>query len=310
MFGLFFVISLLVIPDPVKDVETPDLSEIPEYKDRVKYILDKKQNFILKLSNVTDEDEHVYYMKILTNVEKEKYLGRPGVQLKVTELRVEIYNDGNSTVLFCKTTCNLPSKTKYIWYKNKSPLSESFSSNKLILQSVSRDDEGDYSCAVRGDEHLKSPAVTLTVRSGSNTVLHVTAGIVAALICICIAVVTMRIISRKIADTGIRSYRSKQENISVSATDQISLCDSKTTTDLMYTSITLLRPSASSRDQNDEDADEVQYVSVSHHKTTQKNNADAEAQCGKDINRPAISSRSNVGLMEDSSVIYSGINVP
>ncbi|XP_073716276.1 uncharacterized protein [Misgurnus anguillicaudatus] len=195
--------------DPVKDKETPNLSEVPEYKDRVEYILDKKQNFILKLSNITDKDEHMYCIRIVTNVEKEKYLGYPGVQLKVTELRVEIHNEGNSTVFFCKTTCNLSRKTKYIWYKNKSPLSESFSSNKLILQSVSRDDAGNYSCAIRGDKHLKSPAV----RFGSNTVLHVTAGIAAALICICIVIVTMRIISRKTADTGIRSDRPKQASL-------------------------------------------------------------------------------------------------
>nr|XP_055060149.1 uncharacterized protein LOC129443915 isoform X2 [Misgurnus anguillicaudatus] len=251
----------------------------------------------------------MYCIRIVTNVEKEKYLGYPGVQLKVTELRVEIHNEGNSTVLFCKTTCNLSSKTKYIWYKNKSPLSESFSSNKLILQSVSRDDAGNYSCAIRGDKHLKSPAV----RFGSNTVLHITAGIAAALICVCIVVVTMRII-RKTADTGIRSDRSKQENISVTMTDQISShltsYDLKTTNDLMYTSITFQRPSASNGDQNDEDADEVQYVSVNHHKTTQKNNVDAEAQCGNVINSPAISFRSKGGLTEDFSVIYSGINVP
>ncbi|XP_065130488.1 uncharacterized protein [Paramisgurnus dabryanus] len=253
MFGLFFVICLLVIPgmfsqtgtvkyssrvkcvvkgsntllsgsfthpdglniikifwtiDPVKD---EDLSEVPEYKGRVEYILYEKQNFILKLSNITYEDENVYCTRIITNVEK--ILGYPGVQLKVTELRVEVPEEvveGNSAALFCKTTCNLASSTKYIWYKNKSPLSESFSGNKLILQSVNSDDAGNYSCAVRGDEHLQSPAVTLTVRSGSNTVLHVTAGIAAALICICIVIVTMRIVSRKIAETGIRSDRSKQ----------------------------------------------------------------------------------------------------
>ncbi|XP_065130481.1 uncharacterized protein [Paramisgurnus dabryanus] len=303
--------------DPVKDEEPSDLSEVPEYKGRVKNNLNKKQNFNLKLSNITDEDEHMYCIRIITNVKKQKYLGYPGIQLNVTELRVEVPEqvvEGNSAALFCKTTCNLTSKTNFTWYKNKSPLSESFRSNKLILQSVSRDDAGDYSCAVKGDEDLKSPPVTLTVRSsssaGSNTVLHITAAIAAALICICIVVAIIRII-RKIADTGIRSDRSKQENISVTTTDQISShltsYDSKTTNDLMYTSITFQRPSASSGDQNDEDADEVQYVSVSHHKTTQKNNVDAEAH---DINRPAISSRSNGGLMEDFSVIYSSINVP
>ncbi|XP_065130473.1 uncharacterized protein [Paramisgurnus dabryanus] len=163
--------------DPVKD---EDLSEVPEYKGRVKYILGKKQKFILKLSKVRYEDEHMYCIKIVTNVKKQQYLGHPGVQLKVTGLRVKIHNEGNSAVLFCKTTCNLTSSTNFIWYKNKSPLSESFS-NKLILQSVSRDDAGNYSCAVRG-KRLKSPAVTLMILKESLAVSKVTLGVTLAVV--------------------------------------------------------------------------------------------------------------------------------
>ncbi|XP_051993427.1 B-cell receptor CD22 isoform X2 [Xyrauchen texanus] len=123
--------------------------------------------FSLKLSNVTDQDESMYCIKIITNVEKEKWLGYPGIDLKVTDLRVEIPQEvieGNSTVLVCKTTCNLGNRAKYTWYKNSKPFSGSLSTNELLLKSVSSDDTGNYSCAVTQPEHLPSPALTLTVR--------------------------------------------------------------------------------------------------------------------------------------------------
>ncbi|XP_055060144.2 uncharacterized protein [Misgurnus anguillicaudatus] len=202
--------------DPVNVEETPDLSEDPEYKGRVKYILDKKQNFILKLSNITDEDEHMYYMKIVTNVENEKYLGRPGIKLKVTELRVEVYNEGNSTVLFCKTTCNLTISTNFTWYKNKSPLSESFSSNKLILQSVSRDDEGNYSCAVRGDEQLKSPDFTLMILTGNNLQVAVSkAGVNFTSVSVILLVVIGICIRRKRATSDVQNNTNLQHHRTV-----------------------------------------------------------------------------------------------
>ncbi|XDV15884.1 hypothetical protein PO909_015835, partial [Leuciscus waleckii] len=104
---------------------------------------------------------------ILTNVERERYLGYPGIQLNVTELRVEIPEEvveKDSPVLLCKSTCNLSERTNFTWYKNGESLSESSVGNRLILRSVSSDDTGNYSCEARDQEHLSSPAVTLSVR--------------------------------------------------------------------------------------------------------------------------------------------------
>lgn len=83
------------------------------------------------------------------------------------ELNVDVPEEvieGNSAVLFCKTTCNFSDSTKYSWYKNKIPLLESFSRKELILQPVSSDDAGEYSCALREHKDLPSPAVMLNVR--------------------------------------------------------------------------------------------------------------------------------------------------
>ncbi|XP_059410805.1 B-cell receptor CD22-like isoform X2 [Carassius carassius] len=175
MFSLFSLISLIMIPvkqtfwtvNPVKGEKNINLMDHPDYKGRVQYSPEKEQTCVLKLSNVTHEDEGIYCLRILTNVEKERFLGFPGIELKVTELRVEIPEEaveGKSSVLFCKTTCNLSDKTNFTWYKNSKRLSESNVSDQLLLPSVSTNDTGNYSCAMTDQKHLSSPAITLSVR--------------------------------------------------------------------------------------------------------------------------------------------------
>ncbi|XP_067296814.1 B-cell receptor CD22-like [Pseudorasbora parva] len=151
--------------------EAINLLDRPDYRDRVQYFPNKGQTFGLRLSNVRREDEEMYCLRILTNKEKERFLGYPGLELKVTELRVEIPEEvveKQSPVLICKTTCNLSNKATFLWYKNGKPLSDWSGGNELLLESVSSDDTGNYSCAARGQErdqeHLSSPAVTLSVR--------------------------------------------------------------------------------------------------------------------------------------------------
>ncbi len=55
----------------------------PDYSDRVQYFQNKEGLFFLGLSNVTHEDEGQYCLRILTNKEI-RYLGYPGIELKVT----------------------------------------------------------------------------------------------------------------------------------------------------------------------------------------------------------------------------------
>ncbi len=54
-----------------------------QYKDRVEFIEDRqKKNSILRLHNITENDERVYYFRLITTTEKEKWTGQPGIQLK------------------------------------------------------------------------------------------------------------------------------------------------------------------------------------------------------------------------------------
>ncbi len=66
----------------VKGVEPPDLSEDPEYSQRLQYLGDKQQNCSIRLSHVTQKDEHEYCFRFTTD--KYKWLGHPGVTLTVT----------------------------------------------------------------------------------------------------------------------------------------------------------------------------------------------------------------------------------
>ncbi|XP_060716484.1 B-cell receptor CD22-like [Tachysurus vachellii] len=154
--------------NPIKGKEWTDLYNEPRYSGRVMYLTDVQNHFPLRLSDVKKTDEQMYYFIIRTNEGKERYLGFPGVTVSVTDLDLQIapaeVTEGQSVVLTCKTTCNLTDPT-FIWYKNsRNLITNTKKNNEVHLQSVSSEDAGSYSCAVRGYEHLHSPDQTLRVR--------------------------------------------------------------------------------------------------------------------------------------------------
>ncbi|KAI5089715.1 B-cell receptor CD22-like isoform X2 [Silurus meridionalis] len=142
---------------PVKSKEPTDLRNESGYSGRVEYLGDKQNHFSLRLSDVKKSDEHMYCFRFITS--GKGYMGKSGITLRVTEV-----TEGESVILTCKTTCSLTDPT-FIWYKNTHDLTtNTFKSNKLHLQRVSSEDAGSYNCAVRGSEHLPSPAQYLSVR--------------------------------------------------------------------------------------------------------------------------------------------------
>ncbi|KAK9981729.1 hypothetical protein ABG768_001253 [Culter alburnus] len=150
----------------INNVEPPDLSEDPEYSQRLQYLGDEQQNCTIRLSHVTLEDSHKYYFRFITNITEGRWIGVPGVTLNVTDLQVESperVTEGDSVRLTCKSSCTLTDRATFIWYRNSQPLTERRDrNNELLLQSVRREDAGRYSCAVHGHNHI-SPAVQLNV---------------------------------------------------------------------------------------------------------------------------------------------------
>ncbi|XP_048051293.1 B-cell receptor CD22-like [Megalobrama amblycephala] len=150
----------------IKGEEPPDLSEDPEYSQRLQYLGDKQQSCTMRLRHVTLKDSRMYYFSIITNRPDRKYTGDPGVTLTVTDLQVESperVTEGDSVRLTCKSSCTLTDRATFIWYRNSQPLTERRDrNNELLLQSVRREDAGRYSCAVHGHNHI-SPAVQLNV---------------------------------------------------------------------------------------------------------------------------------------------------
>ncbi|KAL7845248.1 hypothetical protein AOLI_G00234400 [Acnodon oligacanthus] len=151
-----------------KHVEPTDLTKDPEYSGRTEYFRGGKQLLSLRLTNVMERDERMYCLRITTNIERERYSFYPGVTLNVTGLRVESperVSEGDTTRLTCTTTCPLTDGPTYIWYKNGRRVDRNEEdTNVLPLQPTRIEDTGIYSCAVRGYEHLPSPAVALSVR--------------------------------------------------------------------------------------------------------------------------------------------------
>ncbi|XP_052400817.1 uncharacterized protein LOC127948424 [Carassius gibelio] len=155
-----------------------DLSEDPEYSQRLQYLGDKQNNCTIRLSHVTQKDEHMYYFRFITDDDddddndvdddddSQEQTSDPGVTLTVTDLQVEspeTVREGDSVRLTCKSSCTLTDRATFIWFRNSQPLTEKRDrKNQLQLQSVRREDAGRYSCGVQGHTYI-SPAVQLSV---------------------------------------------------------------------------------------------------------------------------------------------------
>ncbi|XP_048051686.1 B-cell receptor CD22-like isoform X2 [Megalobrama amblycephala] len=147
-----------------KGKEYPDLSEDPEYSQRLQNLGDKQQNCTIRLSHVTLKDSHMYYFKFITDKDDGRYIGKPGVTLTVTDLQVESperVTEGDSVRLTCKSSCTLTDRATFIWYRNSQLVTTGIIGNQLDLGRVNREDTSRYSCGVDG---YISPAVQLNIR--------------------------------------------------------------------------------------------------------------------------------------------------
>ncbi|XP_026110388.1 B-cell receptor CD22-like [Carassius auratus] len=154
----------------VTDGDPPNLCSDPEKRGRVQCDSEDKDTYSITLTSVTEADKHIYNCRFTTD--RGRWTGIPGAQLDVTDLQVETeqsVKETDSVTLTCKSSCSLPQQTTFIWFRNTEIITTGIiTRNQLQLQSVSRDDSGNYQCAVSGEEHLISPPVFVKVRSGDG----------------------------------------------------------------------------------------------------------------------------------------------
>uniref|UniRef100_A0A8B9LKT0 Ig-like domain-containing protein n=1 Tax=Astyanax mexicanus TaxID=7994 RepID=A0A8B9LKT0_ASTMX len=106
--------------------------------------------------NLRESDTQTYRFKFYTD--GGDHTGHAGVTLTVTDLKITVSDtDSGGKKLICSSTCTLVIHYTYIWYRNGQPVYGK-SCNELYLDD-STVDAGSYSCAVRGFEKLRSPAV-------------------------------------------------------------------------------------------------------------------------------------------------------
>ncbi|XP_071245890.1 uncharacterized protein [Salvelinus alpinus] len=140
-----------------------DLRRDPNYEGRVEYHGTTEKDCILRITDLRQRDITTYYFIYKTNQYSEWKYGSYGFPLSLTDLKVEriYYNK-----LTCKTTCTLTGNPTYIWYKNGQHLDES--TTPQYKDPVSSNYEDSISCAVKGHENLRSPAVCVDGQSCSR----------------------------------------------------------------------------------------------------------------------------------------------
>ncbi|XP_041961146.1 B-cell receptor CD22-like isoform X3 [Alosa sapidissima] len=145
-----------------------DFLEYPEYMSRVQHSGDMKNNCTLALREVDLSDSKVYFVRIVAEQEVYPLTTEPiRFMLSVTELSVEVSGsvvEGGEARLRCRRSCGFDDNNPTVtWRKNGQDVLRQTNNSDLVLQNIRIDDEGDYSCALKGREKHPSKAVALRV---------------------------------------------------------------------------------------------------------------------------------------------------
>ncbi|XP_039857753.1 uncharacterized protein LOC120715039 [Simochromis diagramma] len=188
-----------------------EVEELIEAAGRVEYQDNMKNQHILTINNLKKNDSGGYTFRFNKDHKRWTQSDLPGVFLIVTELRVKmspfaVVTEGQRVTLTCSTSCPLTDNTNYIWYLNSRPLTPRENQSKhLILDPVSREDAGSYSCAVKTNKDISSAPKTLTVQSITGTWTPAAAGVSAALLLLIPVIVCWCVRKKRISNQPSRS---------------------------------------------------------------------------------------------------------
>ncbi|KAI3352538.1 hypothetical protein L3Q82_005486 [Scortum barcoo] len=162
--------------------------KLTEAAGRVEYHDNMKTRHVLRIQNLKKNDSAEYKFRLQQDNNEREKSDLPGVFLIVTDLKVTlapsaVVTEGQRVTLSCSTSCPLTDNTNYIWYLNSRPLTPPQNQNKhLVLDPVSSQHEGNYSCAVKTHNIIISREQTLTVYSKTGNLTAAAAGVCAVLL--------------------------------------------------------------------------------------------------------------------------------
>ncbi|XP_034150139.1 uncharacterized protein LOC114839747 isoform X2 [Esox lucius] len=148
-----------------RDEAPTNLSSLPEYSGRVKYLGNNVSDCTLRITDLRETDSAEYKFRFKTQNGEWGY-SFPGTNLTVTDLQVKVTpgTGGNHTkTLTCSTSCNLTdnSNLTYVWYMNgqrlDKPVSHQHSVKEYYINS--------YSCSLL---NLRSAVVCVVGQSCMN----------------------------------------------------------------------------------------------------------------------------------------------
>ncbi|KAE8300498.1 hypothetical protein D5F01_LYC00639 [Larimichthys crocea] len=151
-----------------------DAEELIKAAGRVEYHDNMKNHHILTINNLKKNDSAEYTFRLQQENGEWKQSDFSRVTLVVTGLTVKfapsaVVTEGQRVTLTCSTSCPLSDNTNYIWYLNSRPLTLPENQHKqLVLDPVSSQHAGRYSCAVKTHNMLSSFKKTLTVHSNTG----------------------------------------------------------------------------------------------------------------------------------------------
>ncbi|XP_041641753.1 uncharacterized protein LOC121508752 isoform X2 [Cheilinus undulatus] len=159
----------------LKNGRVEDAEMMTEAVDRVRFYDNMKNQHILKMTNLKKNDSAEYRFRLQQDDKEWRKADIPGVKIIVTDLRVTFspsaeVTEGQRVTLTCSTSCPLTDDANYIWYWNTQLLTPPENQSKhLIVEAVSMQHAGNYSCAVNTLNDIRSNEKTLTVHRKMGT---------------------------------------------------------------------------------------------------------------------------------------------